>query len=100
MKKAITLEQIKNYNTMVDMAIGTEALNMLTLPREDRDDDTKRWIKNPYGYKYAISVWEEDSEYYIKTVCGSAYLYMNLDGEPVYRYCLENREIAKAFFGV
>ena len=68
MKKTISIEQIKNYNQMVNAAIGTEAYNLLALPREDRDDDTKRWRGNPYGYLYGICDCFEDAEYYLKTV--------------------------------
>jgi hypothetical protein len=98
--KEITLEQIKKYNQMVEAAIGTEAYNKLALPMEYKDDDTKRWIGNPYGYHYPISIWEEDAKYYLKKVCGMTYLYMNLCGDPADRYYLEDNEIAKAFFGV
>ena len=97
--KTITLEQIKKYNQMVTASVGTEAYNMLALPRDYREDDTKRWIGNPYGYLYPITIWEEDAEYYLKTVCGTTYLYMNLDGDPADRYSLEGKDIAKAFFG-
>ena len=100
MKKEITLEQVKKYNQMVTASIGTDAYNKLALPHEYREDDSKKWIKNPYGYLYAISVWEDGAEYYIKTVCGTAYLYMDLEGETCDRYCLEGREIACLFFGV
>lgn len=100
MKKTITLEQVQKYNEMVKASIGTEAYKKLALPMEYREDETKRWIGNPYGYLYPISVWEDGSEYYIKTVSGTAYLYMNLEGEPSDRYCLEGKEIAKLFFGV
>lgn len=102
MKKTITLEQVQKYNQMVEAAIGTEAYNKLALPNEYREDDTKRWIGNPYGYLYPISVWtlSDNAEYYIKTIKGITYLYMNLEGEPADRYCLEGREIARLFFGV
>ena len=103
-KQVITLEQVKKYNQMVEMAIGTEAYDKLAFAHEYREDDTKRWIGNPYGYRYPIHIWENiactyEAEYYIKTVCGRTYLYMNLDGEPADRYLLEDNEIAKAFFG-
>ena len=100
MKKVITRDQVQKYNQMVEAAIGTDAYNKLALPREYRDDDTKRWIGNPYGYLYAICDCFEDAEYYIKTVCGQAYIYMALDGEPTDRCYIEDNEIAKAFFGV
>ena len=102
-KKVITLEQIEKYNKMVEMAIDTEAYNKLALPMEYKDDTTKRWIGNPYGYQYRIHVfenWEDGDEFYIKTVCGVPYLYLNLGGEPSDRYCLEGKEIARLFFGV
>lgn len=99
MKKEITVEQVKKYNQMVEAAIGTEAYDKLAFDHEYREDDTKRWIGNPYGYRYPISVWADDGEYYLKTVCGNAYLYMNLEGEPTDRYLLEGNDIAKAFFG-
>ena len=99
MKKAITVEQVKKYNQMIKASIGTEAYDKLAFYHEYREDDTKRWIGNPYGYRYPIFGWEDDGEYYLKTVCGNAYLYMNLEGEPTDRYLLEGNDIAKAFFG-
>lgn len=103
-KKVITLEQVEKYNKMVEMAIGTEAYDKLAFAHEYREDDTKRWIGNPYGYHYPIHIWKDNSgmyeaEYYLKTVCGTRYLYMNLGGEPADRYLLEGNEIAIAFFG-
>lgn len=102
MKKVITIEQIKKYNEMVGASIGTEAMKKLALPMEYKEDDSKRWIKNPYCYLYAISdcFAGNGAEYYIKTIRGSVYLYMDLDGDPVDRYCLDDREIARLFFGV
>lgn len=99
-KQVITLEQVKKYNQIVEATIDTEAYNKVALPMEYREDDTKRWIGNPYGYRYAIALYDSDAEYYLKTVCGRTYLYMNLDGEPADRYLLEDNEIAKLFFGV
>ena len=98
MKKVITLEQVKKYNQMVNASLGTDAYNKLALVREDRDDE-KRWIGNPYGYLYPISIWEDGAEYYIKTVRGRTYLYMDLDGDPADRYHLDGKEIAWLFFG-
>jgi len=100
MKKIITREQVQKYNQMVEAAIGTDAYNKLALPREYKDDDTKRWIGNPYGYLYQIPDCFEDYEYYIKTVCGKAYIYTDLDGEPADRCCIDGCEIARLFFGV
>ena len=100
MKKVITREQIKKYNQIVTASIGTKAYYKVALAREDRDDDTKRWIGNPYGYLYGISDCFEDAEYYIKTVKGRTYLYMDLDGEPADRYHLDGKELAQLFFGV
>lgn len=102
--KEITLEQVKKYNQIAEAAIGTEAYNMLGLYREYRDEDTKKWGGNPYGYLYPISTYdwagEEDSiRFYLKTINGRAYLYIDYDGEPSDRYLLEGKEIAKAFFG-
>lgn len=103
--KEITREQVKKYNQMVEAAIGTEAYDMLGLYREYRDDDTKKWGGNPYKYLYPISTyaWTEGDDsikFYLKTINGRAYLYMDMDGEPADRYLLEGKEIAKAFFGV
>lgn len=100
MKNTITREQVQKYNQMVEAAIGTEAYNKLALPREYREDDTKRWIKNPYGYLYQIPDCFEDFEYYIKTIKDIPYIYVDLDGEPADRCCLEGKEIARLFFGV
>ena len=99
MKKVITREQVQKYNQMVEASIGTGAYNRLALVHEYRDD-SKQWIGNPYGYLYAISNSFKDAEYYIKTVRGRIYLYMELDGEPADRYCLDDKEIARLFFGV
>lgn len=100
MKKVITREQVKKYNRMVEASIGTDAYNKLALPREYREDDTKRWIGNPYGYLYPIVDCFEDYEYYIKTVCGKVYIYADLDGEPTDRCRIDDKEIARLFFGV
>lgn len=103
--KEITFAQIENYNHMAEAALGTGAWEMLGLYREYRDEDTKKWGGNPYGYLYPISTYawteEEDSlRFYLKTINGRAYLYMDLDGEPSDRYLLEGKDVAKAFFGV
>lgn len=100
MKKYISLEAVKNYSVMVEAAIGTKAYDMLALYREYRDD-SKKWGGNPYKYLYPISLyeWVEDKDsvkFYLKTVSGVEYLYMDLDGEPADRYLLN--DIAKAFF--
>lgn len=106
MKKIITREQIKKFNAMVEAAIGTGAYDMLALYREYRDDDTKRWGGNPYHYLYSIGTydwWSDENavKFFIKTVSGTDYLYVYLDGEPADRYRLEeDKEIARAFFGV
>lgn len=102
--KEITLEQIRKYNTMVEAAIGTGAYDMLGLYKEYRDDDTKKWGGNPYRYLYSISTydWAGDDDFvrfYLKTINGRAYLYMDMDGEPDERYLLEGKDVAKAFFG-
>ena len=101
--KEITREQINKYNQMVEAAIGTEAYDMLGLYREYRDEDTKKWGGNPYGYLYQISTydWVKDDSvrFFLKTINGRAYLYMDLDGEPADRYLLEGKDVAKAFFG-
>jgi hypothetical protein len=103
--KEITREQINKYNQMVEAAIGTEAYDMLGLYREYRDEDTKKWGGNPYGYLYQIATYDWVKEYensirfYLKTINGRAYLYMDLDGEPADRYLLEGKDVAKAFFG-
>lgn len=104
-KQIITLDQVKKYNAMVEAAIGTGAYDMLALYKEYRDDDTKKWGGNPYGYLYQISTydWWNDKNgvrFYIKVVGGMTYLYTDLDGEPADRYRLEGKEIARAFFGV
>lgn len=104
--KEITREQVKKYNQMVEAAIGTEAYDMLGLLREYRDDDTKKWVGNPYGYLYPIATydWANDDDdfvrFFLKTINGRAYIYTYLDGELVDRHLLEGKEIAKAFFGV
>lgn len=102
--KEITLEQVKKYNQMVEAAIGTEAYDMLGLYREYRDDDTKKWGGNPYGYLYPISTEdafeENEKTFYIKTINGITYLYMDLMGDIDTRYLLEGKDVAKAFFGV
>ena len=100
MKNYISLEAVKNYSVMVEAAIGTKAYDMLALYREYRDD-SKKWGGNPYKYLYPISLyeWVEDKDsvkFYLKTVSGVDYLYMDLDGEPADRYLLN--DIAKAFF--
>ena len=105
MKKIITREQINKFNAMVEAAIGTGAYDMLALYREYRDDDTKRWGGNPYKYLYPISTydwWNDENgvKFYTKTVSGTLFLYIDLDGEPADRYCLEGKEVARAFFGV
>ena len=101
--KEITLEQIKKYNQMVEAAIGTEAYDMLGLYREYRDEDTKKWGGNPYGYLYPIATYDwvkdEDIRFYVKTVNGRTWIYMDLDGEPADRHLLEGKDVAKAFFG-
>lgn len=104
MKKTISIEQINKYNQMVEAAIGTAAYDMLGLYREYRDDDTKKWGGNPYKYLYPISTydWTEGDDsirFYLKTINGIAYLYMDMDGEPADRYLLEGKDVAKAFFG-
>ena len=104
-KKIITREQIEKFNTMVMAANGTGAYDMLALYREYRDDDTKRWGGNPYRYLYPICTYDWFSDqtevtYYIKIVGGVTYLYTDLDGEPADRYLLEDKEIARKFFGV
>ena len=104
-KKIITREQVEKFNAMVEAAIGTDAYDKLALYREYRDDDTKRWGGNPYRYLYMISTydWWDDKNavvFYIKNVSGIAFLYIDLDGEPADRYLLEDKEIARAFFGV
>ena len=100
MKKIITREQINKYNEIIGAAIGTDACNLVALFQEYRDDDTKRWTYSDYYHRYRqqISIWD-DGEYYIKTIIGTPYLYMNLDGEPADRYCLDT-DFARAFFGV
>lgn len=103
--KEITLEQIRKYNTMVEAAIDTKAYDMLGLYREYRNEDTKKWGGNPYGYLYPIATydWNGDADgirFYLKTINGRAYIYTYLDGEPADRHLLEGKEIAKAFFGV
>lgn len=103
--KEITKDQVKKFNAMVEAAIGTNAYDMLALYREYRDDDTKRWGGNPYGYLYQISTYdwwsnENGVKFYIKTVSGIDYVYVYLDGEPADRYRLVDKEIARAFFGV
>ena len=100
MKKVITRDQVENYNQMVEAAIGTGAYNMLGLYREYRDDDTKKWGGNPYGYLYGICACFDDAEYYIKTVGDRMYIYMALDGEAQDRCRIDDKEIARAFFGV
>lgn len=104
-KKVITVEQIEKYNQMVEASIGTAAYDMLGLYREYRDDDTKKWGGNPYHYLYSICTydWFSDPDfvtYYIKTLSGVPFLYVDIDGAPADRYFLEGNEIAKAFFGV
>lgn len=103
--KEITLAQVENYNHIAEAALGTGAWEMLGLYKEYRDEDTKKWGGNPYGYLHSISTYdwteEEDSiRFYLKTINGRAYLYMDLDGEPSDRYCLEGKDVAKAFFGI
>ena len=104
--KEITREQVKKYNQMVEAAIGTGAYDMLGLIREYRDDDTKKWVGNPYGYLYPIATydWVKDEngfvKFFLKNINGRAYIYTYLDGELVDRHLLEGKEIAKAFFGV
>lgn len=98
--KEITLEQIKKYNEIIGLAVGTKAMNLVALRQEYKDDDKKKWhFSDPYcAYRQMISVWD-DGEYYIKKIKDAAYLYMNLDGEPADRYLIDT-EFARAFFGV
>ena len=104
-KQTISIEQIKKYNQMVEAAIDTEAYDMLALYREYRDDDTKKWGGNPYHYLYSICTydWFSDPDsvtYYIKTLGGIPFLYVDIEGAPADRYLLEGKDVAKAFFGV
>ena len=105
--KEITLEQVKKYNQMVEAAIGTKAYDMLGLSREYRDEDTKKWGGNPYGYLYPIATydWVNDDDddfvrFFLKSINGRAYIYTYLDGDLVDRHLLEGKDVAKAFFGV
>lgn len=99
MKNIITLEQIKKYNEIIGLAVGTEAMNLVALRQEYKDDDKNKWFYGSYyEYRQMISVWD-DGEYYIKKIKDAAYLYMNLDGEPADRYLIDT-DFARAFFGV
>ena len=104
-KKVITVDQIEKYNKMVEASIGTAAYDMLGLYREYRDEDTKKWGGNPYRYLYSICTydWFHDPDsvsFYIKTLGGVPFLYVDIDGTPDTRYLLEGKDVAKAFFGV
>jgi len=100
MKNIVTLEQIKKYNEIIGLAVGTEAMNLVALLQEYKDDDKNKWFYSCDCYKYRqmISVWD-DGEYYIKKIKDATYLYMNLDGEPTDRYLIDT-DFARAFFGV
>jgi hypothetical protein len=101
--KEITLAEIENYNQMAEAALGTGAWEMIGLYREYRDEDTKKWGGNPYGYLYQIATydWVKDDSvrFFLKTVNGRAYIYTYLDGDPADRHLLEDKDVAKAFFG-
>ena len=97
MKNTITVDQIEKYNQMVEASIGTDAYNRLALVKEYREDDTKRWIGNPYGYLYPICDCFKDAEYYIKTVKGRIYLYMDLGWRACRQISLGWQRDCKAF---
>lgn len=98
MTKEISIEKINKYNQMVQAAIGTKAYDQIALLKEWKTDEG-RWESNPYGYRYQISaIWEDGMRFYLKTVCGRRWLYMDLDGEIADRYLLEDSKIARLFF--
>lgn len=103
--REVKIEQVNDYNKIVEATIGTEAYDMVALYREYRDDDTKRWGGNPYNYLYPITTydWFKDQDsirFYLRTINGRSYIYTYLDGEPADRHLLEGNEFAKALFGV
>lgn len=99
MKNIITLEQIKKYNEIIGLTVGTGAMNLAALRQEYKDDEKNKWhYGSYYEYRQMISVWD-DGEYYIKKIKDATYLYMNLDGEPADRYLIDT-DFARAFFGV
>ena len=97
-KNIVTLEQVKKYNEIIGLAVGTAAANLVALRQEYKDDDKKKWyFSDPYyPRRQMISVWD-DGEYSIKSIDGLIYLYMNLDGSPADRYCLDT-DFARKFF--
>ena len=100
MKKTISIEQINKYNELVEAARGTKAYYKVALLQEYKPDDSKNWYPAcNYSCLTKISTYTDGMEFYIKTVRGSLYLYMDLDGEPADRYCIEDKEIARLFFG-
>lgn len=99
--KEITLEQINKYNQMVEAASGTRAYYKIALLQEYKPDDSKSWYPACGCFCLCkISTYTDGMRFYIKTVRGTLYLYMDLDGEPADRYCIEDKEIARLFFGV
>lgn len=98
MKKEISLEKIEKYNQIVKATIGTKAYDQVALLKEWKTDEGK-WEVNPYGYRYSISdIWEDGMKFYLKTINGKRWLYMDLDGEIADRYLLEDGKIARLFF--
>lgn len=96
--KEITLEQVNKYNQIIEAAKGTAAYTELALWQEYKPDEdiSKRWLT---AYPYCrISTYTDGMRFYIKNVNGKTYLYMDLDGSPADRYCLEGKYIAKRFF--
>ena len=101
MKKTVTLEMVKRYNQIVDATVGTDARYLVGLWQEWKDDD-KKWNRSTFISRISTDFAERygGCEFYLKTVNGSLYLYMDLDGEISDRYCLDGNDVAKAFFGV
>lgn len=98
MAKEISIEKINKYNEIVKATIGTKAYEQVALYHEFKTDEGRWESASAYGYRYAISTWEDGMRFYLKTVCGKRWLYMDLDGEIADRYLLEDCKMARLFF--
>lgn len=101
MKNTVTLETVNKYNQIIDATIGTEALYLVGLFQEWKGDD-KKWHRETCISRISTYFAEKygGCEFYTKTVNGSAYLYMDIEGEIADRYCLDGNDLARKMFGV
>jgi hypothetical protein len=98
MTKEISIEMVKKYNEIVKATIGTKAYEQVALYHEFKTDEGKWESTSSYGYKYPISLWDDGMRFYLKSISGRRWLYMDLDGEIADRYLLEDCKIARLFF--